>query len=120
MNDWIRTDDNQVLRKISDNVFEVIEVVMIAPLDEEEVDCYSISQQIVNIDDYSEEKIIDYISSFGYDSIEEVKENYGEEANQVIAECIAETDTQEIDKTFKTEDKALEYIEQNIIKIKIF
>lgn len=120
MCEWIRTDDNQAVRKINNNSFEVVEVIMVAPLNAKGIDHFGISQQIVNIDDYSEENVLDYISSFGYDSIEEVKENYGEEASQIIAECIAETDTQEIEKTFRTENQAIRFIEKEIIRQKNF
>jgi hypothetical protein len=61
-----------------------------------------------------------YISGFGYNSVKEIKETYGNSANQIIAECIAECDWDTIDNLdFNTEDEALEYIEQEIIYCQI-
>lgn len=120
MGEWIRTDDNQAVKKITERRFEVVEAIMIAPLDAKKIDRYGISQQIVDLDDYSEKEIYDYISSFGYKSVDEMKDIYGEAANQVVAECIAESNPQEMGETFRTETKAIKYIEKEILKTKNF
>ena len=76
---WMCTDQDtdQWVKKISETKFEVLENGMI---------------QEIDLEKYTDEEIIDYISSFGYD-LDSVKEIYGESANQIIAECIAETDS---------------------------
>lgn len=120
MNDWIKTDDDQIVRKISDNCFEVIEAILVAPLEVEGVNHYGISRQTIYLDDYSEEDIIDELSYFGYDSIKHVRELYGEDANQIIAECIAEMNPERMEETFDEIEDALSYIETEIIKEKVF
>lgn len=70
-------DTNQWVKKISDTVFHVFE-------NEETHE--------INISEHTEKEILGYISPYGY-TLESVKEIYGEDANQIIAECIAETDS---------------------------
>lgn len=76
---WICTDQDtdQWVKKISETQFEVLEGGFV---------------QEINLADYSDEEILSYISSYGYD-LDSVKEIYGMSANQIIAECIAETDS---------------------------
>jgi hypothetical protein len=46
--------------------------------------------QDIDLNDYTEKEIREYISGY-YDSLEELKKQCGEESNQVIAECISES-----------------------------
>lgn len=76
---WICTDSDtdQWVKKISETKFEVLE---------------NGSIQEIDLSEYTDEEILSYISSYGYD-LDSVKEIYGMSANQIIAECIAETDS---------------------------
>lgn len=73
---WKCTDPStdQWIKRISDNVFEVFENGEVTE---------------VNLSLYTEVELEDYVRAF-YDSLSDLREIYGEEANQVIAECIAE------------------------------
>ena len=51
---------------------------------------FGVVHTVIDLDDYSDDEIIDYITGFGYDTRECVAEQYGEQANQVIVECIFE------------------------------
>lgn len=51
---------------------------------------FGVVHTVIDLDDYSDDEIIDYITGFGYDTRECVAEQYGERADQVIVECIFE------------------------------
>lgn len=51
---------------------------------------YGVVHTVVDLNDYSEEEVLDYIRGYGYDSREYVVEQYGDQAEQVIVECIFE------------------------------
>ena len=84
MSSWIRTDGLQIVRQIDSRVFELAEV------QEAEPGKYVVVKTIIDLDDYLEEDILDYIQGYGYKNIADVERQYGEAANQVIAECIFE------------------------------
>lgn len=84
MGPWIRTDELQIVRQLDSQVFELAEVQQAEP------GKYVVVKAIIDLDDYSEEDILDYIQGYGYKSIADVEKQYGEAANQVIAECIFE------------------------------
>jgi hypothetical protein len=112
MNNWIRTDGTQFIKKINNTTFEVVEVVGA------DVCGFKISQQTIDIEDLTEEDIQDVITGFGYESIDDVKNIYGDDYAQIIAECEAETNWNTIDNlNFDTEDEAIIYIENNIISL---
>jgi hypothetical protein len=67
-------DNYQFVKKLSDTEFIVIE-------DNNEYE--------IDLNDYSEEQIKYNITAY-YSSLEELKEIYGDDSNQIIAECIAE------------------------------
>lgn len=118
MKKWVQTDDLQAVRKLCDKKYEEVEVIMIAGQDAiNDTNRYRVSHQIIDLDDYTEDEIISNIRFYGYSSINQIKMVYGESSyRQIIAECIAENNPEEIDKAFKTEDEALDYIEKEIIK----
>ncbi len=45
----------------------------------------------IELNEYTEEELLDEVSGY-YSSLGEIKMLYGEDANQIIAECIAESD----------------------------
>ena len=73
---FICTDPStrQWLKKLSDNHFLVLE------RDE---------MHDIDLTEYTDEQIDSYLAAY-YPSLDLVKEIYGEDANQIIAECIAE------------------------------
>ena len=66
----------QWVKKLSPTRFEVLERPHHLILD-------------IDLKDYTETEIKDYISGY-YDSLEELREMYGEDSNMIIAECISE------------------------------
>jgi hypothetical protein len=69
-------DTNQWVKKISNTRFLVYEKAVLFDID---------------INDYSKEELEEKISAY-YNSLEEVLELYGEDSNEILAECIAESD----------------------------
>lgn len=51
---------------------------------------YGVVHTVVDLNDYSEEEVLDYIRGYGYESRENVAEQYGDSAEQIIIECIFE------------------------------
>jgi len=66
----------QWVNKVSSTEFEVYEL----PSDK---------MHSISLKDYSEEELQKEISGF-YHSLEELRTQYGEDSNQIIAECISE------------------------------
>jgi len=69
-------ETEQWVRKVSDTKFEVYERA-------------SNVMQDIDFSDYTEEEIRGYVSGY-YDSLEDLREQYGESSNMIIAECISE------------------------------
>jgi len=106
---WIKTDDTQFVKKIDLDTFEVIDVYSRG------ADC-GISRQAIDLKNYDKDDIWNCLSSFGYSSMSQFNEIYGDKANQIIAECLSESYTDFIENlSFKTIDEAVLYIESNFI-----
>lgn len=67
-------DTNQWLKKLSDTHFFVYD---------------KDSMHDIELKDYTDEQLDSYLAAY-YPSIDLVRDLYGEDANQIIAECIAE------------------------------
>lgn len=90
-NNWILTDDDscQYVKQLSESEFHLIELSLINPKTDE----YEVYYDEIDVDDYLDderEKLISILGGFGYNSIEDVISHYGENANQIMAECIFE------------------------------
>lgn len=87
--EWICTDDDcaQYCLKHSENVFELIQYTVT------EDDRILISLSFIDLRDYMKEtdEIQEILKSYGYRSMDHLREIYKENANQIIAECIFET-----------------------------
>ena len=83
MNKWIQTDDDQWVKKICDKSFELVEI-------REWPDGYVVAYGEIDLNDYSKAEITSCVTGYGYASIEDVKDQYRSDANQVIAECLFE------------------------------
>lgn len=109
---WTITDEFQVVKRLSETEFVVLEGVR---LPNEKIDFYKVE---VDMEDYleDEEYLVDtYCTGYGYNSIQAIKELYKQDYLQVIAEFIAETDamTKECDTPIATsliEDEAEKFI----------
>lgn len=93
---WICTDSNcsQYVRRIFPDHDEgrIYEVIMqfLLPNDK-----HVVVDQVIDLGSYdtrSSDFAERYLKPYGYDSIQMVSEVYHQDANQIIAECIAETD----------------------------
>lgn len=99
---WMKTDDMQWRKKISDKQYHLVEVRALP-------DGYIYVTGIIDLTDYTDKEILSYISGYGYASVEAMKKTYEENVDGVIAECIFEC-TAELELTcfgsFTSEDEA--------------
>lgn len=90
---WVLTDDDsyQWVRKRSSTCFELIEISLINP----ELPLFHVYTDTLELHDYfvskdRTEEVNKVLSGFGYKGLDDVNAQYGEEAMQVVAECIFE------------------------------
>lgn len=118
--DWIRTgsDSSQYYKINSNGTYSFIEKIWLDTCkgdpgypDKE----YTVKTALVDLDDYTEHEKECNISGY-YDSIELLREIYGDDSNQIIAECIFEemTDGSASTTGMMTEKEADEYIQEYI------
>lgn len=83
--EWIQTDDLQFVLQKTKTVFDVIEI--------EKVNKTTYHATCRNIDITRVEKgdLTSILKSYGYSGEKDVKSQYGDSANQIIAECISES-----------------------------
>lgn len=81
-------DSEQYGRFISDRIYEFKEKNRgLSEYDQDEfIEIY------VNLDNYTEGEIEDYISAY-YESVKEIKNIYGEDSDWIIAECVFEQES---------------------------
>lgn len=115
INSWILTDDDscQYVRKNSNTEYSLIEMGLIS----REPDLYEVYTDTIDIQDYfdsMESELINIIDGFGYKSIEHVQRHYGDEANQVMCECIFEHyGSFQANERFRgTENECIQFIEK--------
>ena len=109
--EWIKTDDLQFVAKSGcKNEFEVIDIV------QSPEGFFIVNHLLVNLDKYDNKEIETVLKSFGYEGIEDVISTYGTSANQIVAECIAESDnaSTKILDTLKEVSEWLKTINQNL------
>ena len=101
VNEWTNTDpdEGQFCRKISDTEFEYIQLKdmtdkhhskhLLETLNDKTTikDWY---QDEINVNDYDSDELGEYVAPFGGDDF--LQQSKGAERNQLIAECIFETD----------------------------
>ncbi len=110
MKKWTLTDPatKQYGRQLSETCFEFKEKGM--------------DQRIIDLKNFTEETIEHEIDTFGYTLYEaksgaiNIVEQYGEEANWIIAECLFESNVKEdkiIKKNWEINENIMDYMEQN-------
>lgn len=87
--EWVCTDSDakQYGRQLTDKIFEFKEKMY---LEEEEDD--KVVEMIINLNKYTPKEVEKHISAY-YESVEEIEEIYGDEADWIIAECIFEQES---------------------------
>lgn len=93
---WSCTDSDccQYIRN-DGNKYEMIQAVWLDTTEEDRKKGfheYCIVRIEIDLDDYSDEEKLCYISSYGY-TLESIVEEYGDGADGIIAECIMEDES---------------------------
>jgi hypothetical protein len=114
---WVQTDDTQFVKKISDTCFRVVDVIGFGTKNPKFFgEDFGVSDSIVELTDYSFIELEDILETYGYIDKAHFLVLYGDLANQVLAECVAETyPAPQCNPTFKTVDDALSYIQKTIM-----
>lgn len=92
MNKWIKTDDYQLIKKVDENIFEVIDAIIISPSKENPKNLVFF-KTTVDVCDFNDEELQDILSAYYDYSIQEFKNLYSKDEcwKQLIAECYAES-----------------------------
>ena len=90
---WDCTDPDccQYIRR-NEDVYEMVQAVWLDTTEEDRANGaheYYIVRIGINLNDYSDEENEIYLSSYGY-TLKSVSEEYGRDADSIIAECIME------------------------------
>lgn len=88
LNKWILTDDDS-FQHVCQHTNHVFALIQIADLTG---DVYGVYIGIISLDEYSEEDILSYLHDYDYESVDQLKDVYGDSWPQIVAECIFETD----------------------------
>ncbi len=108
---WILTDSDtgQHVRPLGDRRFECIDMGM-----KQNGTCY-VSRRTIDLSDYEldEDFCKTYLKPYDYDSVQDVQAQYGDAADQIMVECIFETEIWEQDNIVyaSTEDACRVYIQ---------
>lgn len=88
---WILTDDDcfQIRREVSKGVFELYQIQTVPATGKHEEEQYGIAHAIVYPSDIDVDSVV---SAYVYDSLEKMKEFYGDETDAILAECSFEMD----------------------------
>ena len=105
---WIRSDDLQIVRHITSDKFELAEVHNDTP------STFVVVTSEIDLADYTDGEILNYITGYGYKSIADLEGQYGSAARQVIAECVFEClqlcDYDFVTSPFSTKSEAEAYL----------
>lgn len=88
---WICTDDDsaQYVKKLSESKFALIEMGLVDP----ERDVYAVYTAEIDLDDIIENshvELLTALNSYSYSNEIDVRKEYGDSANQIMAECFFE------------------------------
>lgn len=106
--DYIKTDDLQWVKSISEDEYEVIEV---SKHNIHNDTCFFVQQVNVNIKEYPVKELEELIYGY-YPSLEYVKNHCGDMWKQIVAEIIAENESLDINDaaTFYEEQELAEHL----------
>ncbi|MDL2206544.1 hypothetical protein LJC33_06530 [Eubacteriales bacterium OttesenSCG-928-N13] len=115
---WVLTDDasGQHIRRLSDKqaIFSVIDTIPST----EDGECTVVNATVaIHDEDVQDEDFVQtYLAPFGYASFEEIQEQYGAQAMQIVAECFFETVASEQGRVLYrgSEDACIDYINRNV------
>lgn len=96
---WIETDPDSIqrYRKLSEssNLYELIQANIVSCEDTEE-DLYKVSHTLIDIADYSNEELNEFLKMYGYNTnVKDFVSEYTTDAYRLIAEMIFETSSYE-------------------------
>lgn len=93
-NDWLLTDDDcfQICRKVRDGLYELFQINSRKPSWENDENAFGVAHAFIDTKDAD---IADLCMCYGYQSLNEIKETYGSEWEQIIAECMFELEAYE-------------------------
>lgn len=109
--DWIKTDDNQLCLKITNDIYKMINVVEVG-------DKLVLLNEDVDFSELSNSDLEEAINGY-YNSLEEVKELYKEDWKMIVAECISEQLNSDDKVYFDTIEDVNNHLEANSITIKL-
>lgn len=115
MNGWITTDpdNHQYCKTVSEKEYLFVQYIEVGK-DDDNLD-YWVFKAYINMDDFDEESLLSDLKPFGYNSFENVVYNYGDNSNQIIAECVFESlTTHDYDYVagFDEEEAAIKLVEE--------
>lgn len=99
-------DNAQYLRKRPDGSWHCMEVRGPHPGMNNQ---YWVQSAVIDLGDYDEDEINEYLAGFGYSGREEVKDQYAEFAEQIIVECIFECLEDDFDDGVVSTQEECEY-----------
>ena len=104
-NEFIRTDDYQWLRG-GNGTYEMYQIVDMLTMKHP----YFAGGGRFSLSDY-EDDIDHCLKTFGYEGVDDVKRIYGNDWEQIVAECVFECNWADFDlESFDTEEEALAYV----------
>lgn len=103
MNEWILSDADgvQAVQNVEGSEWQVLQIVdtMFEPYGSQ----YALKKIFIDLDSYlmDDDFATEYLKPFGYDSVDNVRKMYAEFSDQIIAECVAETEMDFCGETIK-------------------
>lgn len=84
--EWELTDDDsfQLRRRLCDGIYELYEIEQVLPYGQGEGRRFKVAHEIIFTSEIDTDTVL---SSYGYDSVEELKAIYGDDWKGVLAEC---------------------------------
>jgi len=88
LNKWSKSDDNQFVRRIGQQTYELVELVSLEPSGQ-----FAVYRDTVDVAEARDDlpNILKLLESYGYAGVTDVENKYGVFADQIIAECVFES-----------------------------
>lgn len=118
---WFCTDDDgqQHLRRLSNTMYECIEMVWLDTCEGDEGypdKEYTVKTAIIDLDDYTEEEKEFFITAYYDGTLDEIRKALGEYFDQILVECIFEemTDGSATTHGMMAKEEAIDFIKKYI------